>query len=330
MVEICIIENHEGFAETKWNEETFNFYKIREEISDCITFKKINKLDDLFEILKKSMNQQNLKIHDFYYNKDYVLQAIFTECFSNLDENINYLASQLIKESYVSGNIVIIKRDINVKSHNYISVTINDIVASIQSTFLHKGIYSTAINTGEIEYINNVIEKLINKETFEQIRYHESKFLDYTLTFYVNIKAERTKENINKKCSVIYGSLIFGDVYISIYDNTDGGNVNSVDLTLEIFNMIYELILHDLRLDDPSKLQDLKIDKSKITHYINNDTNEEGHLDRNSFPSLVKHINFYYMLHNIYEQYKSKQQIISESQYINALEKSNKILNDII
>jgi hypothetical protein len=43
-------------------------------------------------------------------------------------------------------------------------------------------------------------------------------------------------------CSVVYGSLIFGDVYISLYDNSDGGNVNTVDLTLEIFNIIYAWI----------------------------------------------------------------------------------------
>jgi hypothetical protein len=242
------------------------------------------------------------------------------------------LASQLTKETFVIGNMIIIKRDITIPTFNYASVTIDDIITSIQKVFLHDAVAVTPSNINALEYIMYPIEKAINKSTFEQIRYHEYRFFDYVLTFYVDIKATQTPENINKKCSIIYNNLIYGDVYVSIADNTDGVNTNNVDLSIDTFNMIYELCIRDARLTDVSVFDTLNIDKSNFIIKANSesdDKNEDGSLNKSSFPYLAKQKNFYYALNEIYNQLKDRP-TINLNNYLENLKAKNNILNNII
>jgi len=46
-------------------------------------------------------------------------------------------------------------------------------------------------------YINDVLEAKIESYTFKNIRYYEHKFLDYILTFFCDISASRTDDNLN-------------------------------------------------------------------------------------------------------------------------------------
>ena len=351
MVKICILGIHEGYTDSKWQIDNFNHYKIKDEIDDCVEFYDINTIDDLFALIKKHLSSNeniNLKITDFYYTDSYVLQAIYLD--SELyDPDHNMLGSQLIKESYTKNNILILKRNITVSTHDYISVTYDDIINSIKDTFVHQSIYNKPHDRPNhrpnhkfdvLEYINYPVERIIDKEFFESFGSQEYKVYDHTLTFYINTKTDRHSNNINKVCSVLYNKLIYGECYISLSDNSTFG-VNNINLNDELIFMIYVLALYNIRLQEVSELENIKIDKSGLVINNNNNNNNDNHeevneLNRNSFPYLTKQNNFYRVIKYIYTKCIDSGLINIKSELINKMTddiidrlKLDKSLNDI-
>jgi hypothetical protein len=337
-------ENHSGINENQWNVNNLSHYKLKENIEEYVDFTKLNTIYDLFNLMEVVIcpsDKHIINIEDLYYTSDYVYQAIFKSVskdgsYTMLLEDSNKLATQMLGEKHiVDGNMIIVKRSIINKEFDYVDISIDDITQILRNQFIHKaviikpitGIMSLALEETieEQYYVYNPLEINFGQSHIDNVRYHEFKFLEYRLFFHIDINAERTNNNFNKMASVIYGKNIYGNVLISLSDNSDSTPLN-LDITPEIITQIYYItICH--------KINNTEIDKKKYGRKLElenkniEDYNSEIHKDfkHNNFPEITMSPNFFQVIkleYNFVEKYTSH---IEVDKYTD-----NSILNDII
>ena len=137
--------------------------------------------------------------------------------------------------------MIFIKRLISNGSHSFVDFTFDELYKVVRNTFVHNAIVIHSDGKmNDFVYINDVLESTPDKETFETIRYHEYKFMDYTMLFYVNITSEQTEQNLNKIASTIYRKKIYGRVFVTLTDNNDE-NPQCIDINEETMKKIYHL-----------------------------------------------------------------------------------------
>lgn len=293
MVKVAILRPvNMGYERLKLNKGMFDYYKIKEELKDYVSFVDVKNVGELFITLHKALKhtpQDHISINDFYYNDKYLLQSFSLAGASEFDNNFNMLASQLNNGTFIIGSIVIVKRQMNNKLL-YEDIKIDDIIESIIDTFIHKGvIIKPNDNVVEFDYIFDVLEWTNPKETDKNIRYHEFKFLDHILIFYVNINTERTPENLNKQCSLIYGQKIYGEVLLGLRDTHDSV-VSNRNMTIDLFKKIVHLF---------TTVTQFNKSKYTRTQQKGEELKEDSKLE--VFPHVTYFPNFFYIIENEYE-----------------------------
>lgn len=309
---ICIIkstnqnnEKHCGIEAKDWNETFLSHYNLKENIIEYTKFMKINTIYDLFTSMNVMINPTEnhiVNIEDLYYTSDYVFQAIFKtvakdiRCsYQNLIDDSNKLATQMLGERHiVDGNMIIIKRSINNKDFSYEEILMDDITDILRNQIIHSALVINENTITEQNYIYNPLEINFGQSHIDNVRYHECKFLDYRLFFHVDTKAERTK--LNKIASVIYGQNIYGNVLISLSDNSDSSPLN-LNITPELINKIYKISLFN-------KLNNTEIDRKKYARNIeikNKDFEDYDPLkhitfEHNNFPEITMCPNFFQII----------------------------------
>lgn len=272
MIKVGLLGLNDGYPSEDWYINNFSYKNVKDTIND---FKEIELLSEgeIFNIIDEYLKPDQkyiLNITDLLYDKKNVLQSIYKSSIDTNCDDYNVLGSQLTRSNIVSGQILLIKRNIEDKSSPYVNFTFEDLHKIIQNTFVHNAIVIHA--NGSIEefpFINEVLESKCDKHTFESIRYHEYKFLDFCMTFYCDISAEQTESNLNVIASTIYRQRIYGRVFISLTDNNNE-NPQYLNLSIETINQIYHLHAIEEELDHTiySKEFDLNnIDKFPQINY---------------------------------------------------------------
>lgn len=207
MVKIGILHHdNSGYEEKDWLSSTFTNEKIREFIKDSFETVNVSKLNDLGVLINNVLSPaegDTLDIQDFYYNDEYVLQALFISHHNDSSQHYNFLATQLLYGNYANKPVIIIKRCVTLGNSDYIDVSLEDMVVAVKNIFAHKGIIIS--ENGEIrefEYIRHPLEWRNVDDNMKNIRYHEFKVGNYIFTFFVNINCAR--EKTNTKASVVY------------------------------------------------------------------------------------------------------------------------------
>jgi hypothetical protein len=161
----------------------------------------------------------------------------------------------------VDGNMILIKRSIINKDFEYVDVSLDDITDILRNQFLHKAVIIKSDNTIEEQsYIYNPLEINFGQSHIDNVRYHEFKFIDYRLFFHVDTKAEQNK--INRIASIIYGKKIYGNVLVSLSDNSDSSPLN-LDITNNLIKMIGTITAF-------TKSTNTEVDRKKYYTYIYN------------------------------------------------------------
>ncbi len=343
--QICIITKesqekdvHPGIDINNCESKYLSHYNLIEEIEDYIELVKINNIYQLFDMINvvvEPTEQYILNIDDLYYTEDYVFQAIFKTVVKNNDNDTytelvydsNKLATQFLGERHiVEGNMIIIKRSIYNTDFNYVDVTPEDLTQILASQFLHKSIILKEDDTiAEAEYIFSPLETNFGQSHLDNVRYHEFKYLDYRLFFHVDIKANRDKLNVF--ASAIYGQKLYGNVLISLSDNSDSAPVN-LDLTQDLIKKIASVILYH-------KLNNTDIDRKKYSRklHIENkdipDYNPDIHtsFDHNNFPEVTLCPNFFQIIKEEYNNIKNKNDLITLDNVLSVINTS--VLNDV-
>ncbi len=344
--QICIIKNisddndvHPGIDINKCDKNYLSRYKLQEEIEDFVTFVRIHNIYELFNMINVIIAPNDnymLNIDDLYYTEDYVYQAIFKtvatqdkkdETYTELLRDSNKLATQMVGERHiVNGSMIILKRSIINTDFEYVDVTYDDITQILASQFVHKSIILKEDNTiAESDYIFSPLEANFGQSHLDNVRYHEFKYLDYRLFFHVDIKAQR--DHLNVYASAIYGQKIYGNVLISMSDNSDSSPVN-LDLTEDMLKKIATVILNH-------KLNKTDIDRKKYSRklHIENkdipDYNPDVHIsfDHNNFPEVTLCPNFFQIIKQEYNNIKNKSNIITLDNVMSVI--SDSVLNDI-
>lgn len=309
---ICIIKNtnkdnekHCGIESKDWNETFLSHYNLKENIEEYVQFMKLNTIYDLFTVMNVMINPTDkhiVNIEDLYYTSDYVFQAIFKtvakdiSCtYNSLVEDSNKLATQMLGErNIVDGNMIIIKRSIVNKDFNYVDVTLDDITDILTNQIMHKAVILKENTSMEQYYIYNPLEINFGQSHIDNVRYHEFKFLDFRLFFHVDTKAIRDK--VNKLASGIYGQNIYGNVLISLSDNSDSSPLN-LNLTSDLIKKIYTIIMYH-------RFNKSEIDKKKYGRNMEiknkdfEDFNPEKHtkFEHNGFPEITLCPNFFQVI----------------------------------
>ena len=273
-VTIGILDVHEGFGEESWFINNFFYTKLSDELKDSIKFEKIESIEDLFILLQLSglTPDKLIGISDVEYNEFNVYQTIYAQTDKITDPNFNKLASQIVRDVNVCGKMIFIKR--NILDEAYEDFTLSDFITIIRNVFVRDAIQIDVCgDLRQIEYMNDVLESQVHKDTYENIRYYEHKLLDYTLTFYISKAEEQTDRNINVYASTIYGKKIFGKVVLTLTDHQDE-HPRCVNLTEKILREIYHLYKNHIEIDRSKyttkfSLDDLNIDGVNKTNQVN-------------------------------------------------------------
>jgi len=298
-VTIGILDVHEGFGEESWFINNFTFTKLSDELKDSIKFVKIESINDLFTVLQESglTPDKLIGISDVEYNEFNVYQTIYAQTDKTDDKDFNKLASQIVRDVNVNGRMIFIKR--NLHDESYENFTLSDFITIVRNVFVRDGIQIDVNgDCRQIEYVNDVLESQVYKDTFENIRYYEHKLLDYTLTFYVSKAEEQQEENLNVYASTIYGKKIFGKVVLTLTDHQDE-HPRCLNLTEKIFKEILHLYKNHIEIDRSRytkkiNLEDLNIDEiNKKMNTINN------------FPNITYNPNFFSIISSEYIRYKN-------------------------
>jgi len=335
---VCIVRNlndlnekHAGIDDCNWNEKDLSHYNLKDKIEDYIDFIEVLSIQDLFNLISciiQPSDQYIINIDDFYYTSDYVYQAIFKMPSDNnsyntqLDES-NKLGTQLLNEKFiVNGNMIIIKRSIINNKYEYVDMKMDDITDILRAQFLHKAIIlKTDNNIVESTYIFNALEINFDQSHLDNSRFFESRFLDYRLFFHIDRNANKDESNLNKFASMIYGKNIYGNVLISLCDNSDD-SPKSLDITKDIILKIYYLSIKQRykneEIDRKKYARDLKIDNKTY-----DETQKSDKFEHNNFPEIILCPNFYYVIENEYKNLN-----IDELNSVNNI-KFNEILNNI-
>jgi hypothetical protein len=319
---ICIIkstnndnEKHYGIEAKDWNETFLSHYNLKDNISEYTQFVKLTTIYDLFTSMNVMINPTDyhvVNIEDVFYTYDYVLQAIFktvakdVNCsYNSLIEDSNKLATQMLGERHiVDGNMIIIKRSIINTDFSYEEVTMDDITDILRNQIIHTAVVVDENNTIEQNYIYNPLEINFGQSHIDNVRYHECRFLDYRLFFHVDTKAERTK--LNKIASVIYGQNIYGNVIISLSDNSDSSPLN-LNITSELINQIYKISLYNrinkTEIDRKKYARNMEIKNKDFEDY---DPSKHTTFEHNNFPEITMCPNFFQLIKLEYNDIKDK------------------------
>ena len=275
MVKIGIFGLNDAYNNEDWYINNFCFKNVKVNIVDFNQVNLENK-DDIFNAINEYIQPDEtsmMNITDLHYTKDYVLQAIYKSHTDSYNPEENYLGSQLIRTHKVKGKIIFIKRLITNSSHSYVDFTFDDMYEIIKSTFVHNAIVIHSHgNMEDFPFINDVLESTPDKQTFETIRYHEYKFIDYTMMFYCNITAEQKDENLNKIASTIFRKKIYGRVFVTLIDNNDEFP-QCLDLTEETMKEIFHLHAIEEELDHTKYAKKFDLDNQENFPQINYDPN---------------------------------------------------------
>jgi hypothetical protein len=321
MVKIGILSQSKGYDQTEWNLNMITPENIRSKVEELIDDnlfieKEISSQTELFELIQTYLNplpHHILNITDLIYTSTFVYQSIYASTTTQSDF-YNELASQFTKINIVDGKQILIKRDISIKENPYIDFTKVDFQELIEKIFIKTAVVVSPNNdVNLLNYIRDPLENLNVASTFENIRFHEMKFLEYSMIFYININSKRSDENLNLLCSTIYRQKIYGDVIISVCDNADD-NPQSQSINKDIFMKIYHLFGIEEELELSKYARQFKYETNNL---INDD------LNLNSFPELNYAPNFYSIIDS---EYKSKKDTIIKTD----INRFKLILNDII
>ena len=314
---VCIIRNinnqneqHAGIDDKHWNEKDLSHYELKEKIEEFVDFIEILDTNDLFNLINIMIQPNNeyiINIDDFYYTSDYVYQAIFKmpadqKSYNSQIEESNKLAIQLLNEKFfVNGNMIIIKRSIINNEFDYVDMTYEDVTNILRSQFLHKAvIIEVNKNITEANYIFNALEINFNQSHLDNSRFFEFRFLDYRLFFHIDKNAEKTNNNLNIIASIIYGKQIYGNVLISLCDNSDT-SPQPLSISKELLNQIFYLSLNqrftNTDIDRKKYARNLNLDNKTIDNIEVVNLNKFNH---NNFPEIILCPNFYYVIKNEY------------------------------
>jgi hypothetical protein len=314
---VCIIRNvndlnekHAGIDDCNWNEKDLSHYNLKEKIEEYVDFIEILSIPDLFNLISciiQPSDKYVINIDDFYYNSEYVYQAVFklpdhnNTTYNTQLEECNKLGTQLLTEKFiVNGNMIIIKRSIKNDKYEYVDMTMDDVTDILRSQFLHKAIIVKPNNQlVEATYIYNALEINFNQSHLDNSRFFEHRFLDYRLFFHIDKNAVIEENNLNKFASMIYGKKIYGNVLISLCDNSDD-SPKPLDITADIITQIYYLSLNQRHtneeIDRKKYSRNLNIDKKEF-----NDTYTSDKFEHENFPEIILCPNFYYVINNEYK-----------------------------
>jgi hypothetical protein len=294
-VTIGILDVHEGFGEETWFINNFLYTKLLDELKDSINFKSIESINDLFTILHLSglTSDKLIGISDVEYNDLYVFQTLYVHTDKTTDSDFNKLASQIVRDVNVNGKMIFIKR--NLLDESYENFTLSDFITIVRNVFVRDAIQIDANgNCKQIEFMNDVLESQVYKDTFENIRYYEHKLLDYSLTFYISKAEKQEDSNLNIYASTIYGKKIFGKVVLTLTDHQDE-HPRCLNLSEKTIKEIYHLYRNHI-----------EIDRSKYTKKLNfEDLNIDEINKINSFPNITYNPNFFSIISSEYLRYKN-------------------------
>jgi len=305
-------ERHSGIHESKWTNELLSHYKLKEDIEDYVSFLKLKTIYDLFgfiDIIIKPTDNHILNIEDLYYTSDYVYQAIFkcpvptdNSTHQTLVNESNKLGTLMLGEKHiVDGNMILIKRSIINNNFYYEDISFDDITQIIKHQFLHQAVIVKPDNSiDNSQYIYNPLEINFGQSHLDNSRYYEFKFLEYRLFFHIDIKAEQTEQNFNKIASVIYGRRVYGNVLISLTDNSDSSPIN-FDIDADLLNMIYMVCLYNkvnkCEIDKKKYARKMELNNKDIEDY---DPTKHTDFNHNGFPEVTLCPNFFYIIKNEY------------------------------
>jgi hypothetical protein len=314
MVKIGILDtSHSGFLESEWVFSKFEYSSLYEDISPHLKLVDVTNITDLFTLIHTVLNPSAsdvLDISDFYYDHEYILQAICVSCDDDKSDKYNALGSQLISGKHVNGPVLIIKRNVSLTNMDYIDLSLNEVISAVSRTFVHKGVIVKANDSVvNFKYIRDPLELTNIEETLKNVRYHETKLLDYVLTFYVNLKADRTK--LNRSASAIFGKLVYGDVMVTLRDQGDSESSN-----LDIDDILFNKLLHLYKLQEV-----IDNEKYKRSFTLTENLSDESEL--NCFPNVTHSPNFFYVVE---EEYRLTCDKATDTSYI---DKYTECLNDI-
>lgn len=286
VVKVCILNLNDCYNNEDWYINNFSFKSVKDAgiDHDLVSIKNEEELFKLIEMYVEPKETSILNITDLFYDKDYVYQSIYKSTDDTKIKTYNGLASQLTRSHNVDGSMILIKRLIVNSSHEYVDFTFNDLHKLIRHIFVHNAIIINPDNSMEdFPFITDVLESVPDKTTFETIRYHEYKFLDYTLLFYCDISAEQIPEKLNKIASTIYRKKIYGRVFVTLTDNNDE-QPQLLDLDKNTMEEIYHL--HGIEEE---------LDHTKYARKFDLSSQEK-------FPQINYDPNFFSIIHKEYEK----------------------------
>jgi len=330
-------ETHCGIDSKQWDDVNLSHYKLKDDIEEYITFYRPQTIYELFDIINVVVNPTDkhvVNIEDLYYTSDYVYQGIFkcvakdiNDSYESIVKESNKLATQMLGERHmVDGNMIIIKRSIINNDFNYVDMALDDITDILRNQFLHKAVIIKPNDTIEEQsYIYSPLEINFGQSHIDNVRYHEFKFIDYRLFFHVDTKAEQNK--INRIASIIYGKKIYGNVLISLSDNSDSSPLN-LDMTNNLIKMIGTITAY-------TKSTNTEVDRKRFSRKIDivnkdiEDYNPEIHkyFCHNNFPEITLCPNFFQIVKGEYTRIKSEFNFDSFNE-LSVID--NSVLNDII
>jgi hypothetical protein len=286
MVKVCILNLNDCYNNEDWYINNFSFKSVKDAgiEHEIVSVKEQEELFKLIEMYVEPNETSILNITDLYYDKDYVFQSIYKSSNDTKLKTYNGLGSQLTRSHNVDGNMILIKRLIVNSSHEYVDFTFNDLHKLIRHIFVHNAIIINPDNSMEdFPFITDVLESVPDKKTFETIRYHEYKFLDYTLLFYCDISVEQTPENLNRFISTIYRKKVYGKVFVTLTDNNDE-QPQLLDLDINTMKEIHHL--HGIEEE---------LDHTKYARKFDLSSQEK-------FPQINYDPNFFSIIHREYEK----------------------------
>jgi hypothetical protein len=316
---VCIIkttntygEKHNGIDSNDWTETFLNYCNLKENLEEYTQFIKLNTIYDLYMLIYSTIDSEDIKIEDLYYTDDYVYQAIFKTVVKNIDysnkkliDDSNKLATQMLGErNIVDGNMIIIKRSIINKDFNYSDINMNDIVDILRNQLIHSAVIIKDNDIVEQNYIYNPLDINFGQSHIDNVLYYEFKFLECRLFFHIDTKAEQNK--LNKIASGIYGNNIYGNVLISLTDNSDS-SPSPLNITQDIINKIYSIVMYHRKNNSEIDLKkygrNIEIKNKDIEDY---DPNKHTKFEHNGFPEISLCPNFYQVVKLEYEYIKDK------------------------
>jgi hypothetical protein len=322
---VCVIRNlndlnekHNGIDDIHWNQKDLSHYSLKEKIEDFVDFIEVLNIEDLLNLISYVIQPSNkyiLNIDDFYYTSDYVYQAIFklpetnNKSYSDQLDESNKLAIQLLNEKFfINGNMIILKRSIINNDFDYVNISMDDITDILRQQFLHKAIiikpnanFNENINQiSESTYMYNALEINFDQTHLDNSRFFEFRFLDYRLFFHIDKQAARNDNNLNILASIIYGKKIYGNVLLSLCDNSDD-SPRPLDMTIDLFRQIFYIGLYQQKsntlVDRKKYTRNFDIENKDLLDNKQKDNNRFIH---NNFPEIILCPNFYYVIKNEY------------------------------